>query len=169
MDKRARNRIGLGVFLILLGILFFVQQFIPGLQELIDWSWPMVIISVGVLLLFFGIVNGSPGLAVPAAIVGGIGGLLYWQYLTGNWDSWAYAWTLIPGFVGLGVILQGLLAGRARQGVSGGGGLLLISLALFTIFASAFGSSQIAALLGPVLLILLGLWILIRRLMGKSK
>ena len=103
-------------------------------------------------------------MAVPACIVGGIGGLLYWQNATGNWESWAYAWTLIPGFVGVGIVLSGLLGGEIRQSVSGGGWLILISLVLFTIFGSFFGALGIVGDYWPVLLILLGLLILIRSL-----
>ena len=167
MEKRRRNNIVLGIILILVGAFFFAQQLIPGMQDLVEWSWPLLVVTAGGLFLVFAIAGNNPDMAVPGAIIGGIGGLLYWQEMTGNWDSWAYAWTLIPGFVGLGVILQGLLAGRARQGLSSGGFLVLISLTLFTIFASTFGSSQLAAVFWPVLLILLGLWILVRRLIGR--
>ena len=167
--QSSRTRIVLGILLILAGGFFLAQQIFPGLREFlyIEWTWPTLIIAAGVLFLVLGLLTSAPGLAVPAAIVGGIGGLLYWQNATGNWDSWAYAWALIPGFVGVGVILEGLLSGRFREGLSGGGTLVLISLVLFTIFASLFGSSQVGGLFWPILLILLGLWILVRRLFRR--
>ncbi len=40
---------------------------------------------------------------MPSIIVGGIGGILAYQDYTGHWESWSYLWTLIPGFVGLGI------------------------------------------------------------------
>ena len=42
------------------------------------------------------LLTGQPGMLVPACIVGGIGGMLYWQNLTGDWASWSYSWSLIP-------------------------------------------------------------------------
>jgi hypothetical protein len=45
-------------------------------------------------------------MAVAACIIGGIGGILYWQSYTGDWASWAYVWTLIPGFSGIGIIFD---------------------------------------------------------------
>jgi hypothetical protein len=101
-------------------------------------------------------------MAVPACIVGGIGGLLYWQNATGNWESWAYAWTLIPGFVGVGIVLSGLLGGDTQQSVRGGAWLILISLVLFTIFGSFLGGLGLLGPYWPVLLIALGLLVLVR-------
>jgi hypothetical protein len=128
------------------------------------FSWPLTIVGVGVLLLAIGLLTGVPAMAAPACIVGGIGGLLYWQNATENRESWAYAWTLIPGFVGVGIVLSGLLGGEIRQSVSGGGWLILISLVLFTIFGSFFGALGFVGDYWPVLLILLGLLVLIRPL-----
>jgi len=129
-----------------------------------QFSWPWTIIGVGALLLLLGLLTGAPGLAVPACIVGGIGGLLYWQNTTGNWESWAYAWALIPGFVGVGIVLAGLLSGEARKGMREGSGLILISLILFAVFGSFFGALGMAGSYWPVLLILLGLLMLVRAL-----
>jgi len=103
-------------------------------------------------------------LATPACIVGGIGVLLYWQNVTGNWESWAYAWTLIPGFVGVGIVLTGLLSRGNRQSVHEGGTLILISLVLFAIFGSFFGALGLMGKYWPILLVALGLLMLIRPL-----
>ena len=103
-------------------------------------------------------------MAVPACIVGGIGGLLYWQNATGNWESWAYAWALIPGFVGVGVVLSRLLGGGGRKALQEGGSLILISLALFAVFGSWLGGLNLFGDYWPVLLILWGVWLLIRPL-----
>jgi hypothetical protein len=151
-----------GLILILLGAWFLAVQFVPGLQA---WfSWPWIIIGVGVVMLLIGLLSGVPDLAVPACIIGGIGGLLYWQDATGNWDSWSYAWSLIPGFVGVGVILSGLFGGKALKSLREGGNLILISLILFVIFAAFLGGPNLLGDYWPALLILLGLWVLIRSL-----
>jgi hypothetical protein len=162
MDRRRRSSLVGGLLLILLGTWFLVSQFLPGLYP--EFSWPWIIIGVGVLMLVIGLLSGEPDMAVPACIVGGIGGLLYWQNATGNWESWAYAWTLIPGFVGVGVVLSGLLGGGGGKAARDGGGLILISLALFAVFGSWLGGLTLFGDYWPVLLILWGLWLLVRPL-----
>lgn len=106
-------------------------------------------------------------MAVPACVVGGIGGLLYWQNTTGNWQSWAYAWTPIPGFVGVGIIMAAALGEGGRQAVSGGLWLAFISLMLFTIFGSFFGAFGFLGDYWPALLILVGLLILVQNLFRR--
>ena len=65
---------------------------------------------------------------------------------------------MIPGFVGVGVLLNGLLGGEdTRQAVSGGIWLILISLVLFATVGSLFGALEIGGRYWPVLLIALGL------------
>jgi len=162
MNRTNRSRIGIGVVLVLIGAWLLAAQFVPALRAwtLNEVTWPLAVIGVGVLLAVVGLVTWSPGLLVPACIVGGLGGLLYWQNTTGNWESWAYAWTLIPGFVGVGVFLSELLTGKVRQAVSGGGVLIIISLVMFLIFSSFLGGPSILGAYWPVLLILLGLILL---------
>ena len=162
MDSQRRSSVAGGLVLILLGALFLAVQWVPGLQ--LWFSWPLIIIGIGVLLLIVGLLTGVPAMAMPACIVGGIGGLLYWQNATGNWESWAYAWTLIPGFVGVGMVLSGLLGGDTRQTVRGGAWLILISLVLFAVFASFFGAMGLVGRYWPVLLIGLGLLVLAQSL-----
>ena len=166
MDRQMRRNLVVGVVLVLLGVWFLVVQFVPGLGGWINiaWSWPLLIMSVGAFLLLFGLLVGAPGMAVPAVIVAGIGGILYYQNATGDWTSWSYLWTLIPGFVGVGVILAGLLGGDFRGSLTEGGGLIIISLILFFIFASIMGGWNLLGDYWPVLLILLGVWLLIRQL-----
>jgi hypothetical protein len=158
VSESQRTRLIGGVILILVGVFFLLTQFVPGWQNLfaIQFDWPLIIVLVGIFFSILGLLTGAPGMAVPAAIVGGIGGLLYWQNATGNWESWAYAWTLIPGFAGVGTILMGLLAGSWRN-VREGLWTVIVSLILFAIFASFLGGPQWLGVYWPVLLILLGL------------
>ncbi len=157
MNRNRRSALGTGLVLILVGVLFLAGQLIPGLWDRVGpLSWPLIVIGVGVLLLAIGLATGVPSMAVPACIVGGIGGLLYWQNATGKWESWAYAWALIPGFVGIGAIVAGLLEGKWRD-VRGGAWLVAISLILFAVFASFLGGPAFLGKYWPVLLILLGL------------
>jgi hypothetical protein len=169
MRHQTRTNIAIGLVLILLGAWFLAVQFVPGLEFYLQLSWPLTIVGVGVLLLVLAILMGVPAMAVPACIVGGIGGLLYWQNQTGNWDSWAYIWTLIPGFVGVGIILAGLLGGERRDAFSSGGRLILISLVMLLIFGSFFGALGFVGPYWPVLLSALGVLLFFRALVTRRR
>jgi hypothetical protein len=149
-----------GLILILAGLLFLLIQAFPELAARIDLGsqWPLFIVGIGVLFLL-GALFGTPPLAVPGTIVTGIGALLAYQNATGNWASWAYAWTLIPGFVGLGIMLMGALDQNSRSQIQDGARLLLISLGLFVVFGGFFGAF---GQFWPVLLIIGGLLLLFR-------
>jgi hypothetical protein len=163
MDRKNRSQLGLGIILILLGGWFIAQKTIPGLQEWMTQfsAWPFTVIGAGAIILLIGLIIGSPGLAVPASIVAGIGGILYYQNATQDWGSWSYMWALIPGFVGVGTILMGLLGENTRQNLRHGMNLLVISAVLFLVFSAFLGGWQLLGNFGPaILLILLGLWVL---------
>jgi hypothetical protein len=165
MRSANRTQIVFGILLIVLGAWFFALRFVPGLENL--YQWPYMIVSVGFLMLLFGMLVDAPGMAVPASIVAGIGGLLAYQNATGDWESWAYVWTLIPGFVGIGVILTGVLEGDLRGKLPGGGWLILISAVMFSFFGSFLGAGDLIGPYWPGLLVLVGLILLIQSLLGR--
>jgi len=167
MDRNRRAPIVGGIILILLGAFFLAREFYPDLFAF--WDWPFIIIGLGALFLLWAAVGGIGGLAVPATIMAGIGGILYYQNLTGDWDSWSYIWALIPGFVGVGVLLSGLIDGKFKSSLDGGVTLVIISAILFFIFGSTFGLDYNLSQYWPVLLILLGLISLARVLFRRKK
>jgi hypothetical protein len=170
MARRTRTSVVGGILLILLGLFFLALQMMPESMAWlrIEMSWPLIVMGVGVFLLVFGLLVGAPGMAVPACVVGGIGALLYWQNVTGNWESWSYAWALIPGFVGIGVILTGLLGGeKLRDSLEGGFWLILISMVMFAIFGSFLGGLTLFGSYWPALLIVLGLVVLVRSFLKR--
>lgn len=169
MQRRERSSLAFGILLILIGAVFLAARFFPILTTWIQiqFTWPLIIIAVAVFLLLLGLLVRAPDMAVPACIVGGIGGILYWQNNTGLWESWEYLWTLLPGFVGVGILLSALLGGGSRGNLSGGVWLIFISLTLFAIFGSFFGSLGILGPYWPVLLILLGIIVFIRAFTRK--
>jgi hypothetical protein len=60
------------------------------------------------------------------------------QDATGHFESWAYAWALIvPGAIGLGMILYGLTARRPGN-VRSGTRLVAVALVLFLLGAAFF-------------------------------
>jgi hypothetical protein len=170
MKRARRSSLGVGILLIALGLLVLVGQLFPGI---FGWggpiTWPLIVVGVGIFLLLLGLATGNPGMAVPACIVGGIGVLLYWQNATQNFGSWAYAWTLISGFAGVGVILEGLFTGRFGKALVRGGWMILVSLVMFTVFASFLGGPKLLGIYWPALLILLGLISLVQYFMQTRR
>ncbi|HJR80640.1 MAG TPA: hypothetical protein VJ821_11250 [Anaerolineales bacterium] len=161
--RQNRSSLILGILLILFGAWLVVTRQVPALQDWLDenFTWPLWTIGAGLLILLIGLITGAPGMAVPAAMITGIGGILYYQNQTDDFGSWAYMWTLIPGFVGIGTILAGLLGEDTRANISRGLNLVAISAVLFLVFGTFLGGLDILGDYGAaVLLILLGLYVL---------
>lgn len=172
MRSRRQKNIVSGVILILLGVVVLVFQIVPTLRNWVaaEFSWPFSIILVALGLALIGALTGTAEMLIPASIVGGIGGILYLQN-SGilPWESWAYIWTLIPGFVGIGVFLAGLLKWE-RGTMVDGLQTILVSAVLFLVFGSLIGDLfdffPFTSLL-PILLIVLGIFLFIRALVDR--
>lgn len=163
MNKSGRSQLALGIILLLVGGWFLLNQVNPTFKNFFEpyTEWPVNMLLIGAGILVIGLATGSPGMAVPAAIVAGLGGIFYYQETTGNYNSWSYMWTLIPGFVGVGTVLQGLLGENTGSNLKRGLNLMVISAVLFLVFAAFLGGWNILGEFGPaVLLILLGLYVL---------
>lgn len=173
MEKRNRTTLILGILLILAGIYFVLVNAVPGFADLVNitFSWPLIVMLVGAGLLVLGLLSGTPDMAVPAFIVAGIGGILYYQNMTGNWGSWAYLWTLIPGFSGLGMLAAWLLGDRKKNSLRSSLDAIGTSLVLFVVFGAIFGAFKNLGPYWPVLLIAAGVLVGARALIsdhGKS-
>jgi len=163
MARQNRSQLALGLILVLLGVWFFAVRQMPALKAWteIQFQWPFYVIGAGVLILFIGLLTGAPAMAIPACIVAGIGGILYYQQQSSDWESWSFLWTLIPGFVGAGTILTAVLGEDTRHNLGHGINLIVISTVLFLLFAAVFQRLNIMGSYGPaVLLILLGLYVM---------
>jgi hypothetical protein len=163
MNTRGRSQLALGVILILLGAWFLADKSVPAFHSLFsryaEFPFNMFLIGGGIFIV--GLVLGQPGMSVPAAIVAGIGGIFYYQEMTENYASWSYMWTLIPGFVGVGSVLAGLLGDSTAHNLKRGLNLMVVSAVLFLVFSSFLGGWTLLGNYGPaILLILLGLWVL---------
>ena len=174
MAHRRRTNIASGLVLVLIGAALLSSKIIPGLGNWFEFAftWPMIIVLAALGLLVIGLMTAEPDMVVPACIVGGIGGILYFQNAgIVTWQSWAYLWTLIPGFVGIGTLLAGLIKWKKKQ-ISEGLESILVSAVLFTIFGSLLGGVVGFFPLKhylPYLLILLGIFLFIRALVRPSK
>ena len=163
--RQNRTNLILGLLLVLIGGWLLISRQVPAVQDWLDnnWSWPMWTIGAGLVVLLIGLFTGAPGMAIPASIIAGIGGILYYQNQTGDYGSWSYMWALIPGFVGVGTILAGLLGENTRRNLAHGLNLMVISTVLFLVFATFFGGLSILGDYGAaIILILVGVYILIR-------
>jgi hypothetical protein len=167
---RNRGQLALGVILILLGGLFIAQMQIPAMKGWMElyMKYPLNIVAVGAGIFVVGLLLGAPGMSVPAAIVAAVGGILYYQELTKDYTSWSYMWTLIIAAIGAGEAVGGLLKrtwGEVRSGLN----TIVVSAVLFVIFASIFGKLNLLGAYGPaILLVLVGVWVLVRGLLRKN-
>lgn len=162
-----KNGVVGGVILILIGLLFLFREIAPQYFAFMDW--PFIIVGLGVVFLLWAILSGTGGLAVPGAVLAGIGGIFYYQNLTGDWQSWSYIWALIPGFVGIGIIISGIIDRNYKDAFSGGLIMLLISGILFFAFGTAFGLEHQITQYWPALLIILGVIALVRALFSNKR
>lgn len=159
------GRIVGGVILVVLGGFFLITQFLD--VNLLRYLWPGFIILPGVLF-FIGMLLGGKnagGLAIPGTIITITGLLLFYQNLTGLWQTWSFAWALVgPVATGLGLVIFGLYSGKpdARKA---GMIVLGIGLALLAIFGISFGFGfpGLGRYLWPLVLIAVGIFVVLQR------
>jgi hypothetical protein len=128
-------------------------------------SWPSILWGMGALFLLVSLISSIGPLAIPGTILSGLGLLLAWQNLNGAWDSWAFAWPLIPAFVGLGLLLAFL---RSRVMRTIGLSMLAWSLVVFALFGIFFAGHGALIFLWPVILILAGVVVLFQAFLVRS-
>lgn len=142
MDKRGIGddfAVVLGVSLILLGVLLALIQ-VLGIR-VVQIGWPLLVLGPGLAITAAAFAS-PPGrglgyLAVPGAVVVVTGVVLEVQALTGDWQSWSYAWALVaPGGVGLGFWLAGIH--ERSRGARITGGVLLAAAAVLFVLAEWF-------------------------------
>jgi len=160
-----------GVILVGLGLLFLLQQSF-GI-DIGHFAWPLFVIlpGLGMLVAFALAPRSAAGLAIPGCVVTTIGLILGVQNTFGLWQTWAYAWTLIPAAVGLGLRLQSEQLGQPRA-MQVGTRMFEFSMlgfvVLFVFFElildlSHFASGVLRSTIGPAVLILAGIYLLMRR------
>jgi|SRR6476661_6202106 hypothetical protein len=161
-----------GTLLIVFGLMALAGQFF----RMVDWGflWPFAIIGFGALFFvaMFAGGKGTAAFAIPGSIVSGIGLILLFQNITHHWESMSYFWTLIILFVGVGIYLMGWYGGDETQKHSGLR-VMKTGFILFIIFGAFFEMifSSFSNILFPVLLILLGAYLVVSRsgLIGTKK
>lgn len=149
-----------GAVLILVGLLFLAAQFFPTLAISINFAmlWPFIVMAVGVLFLVGGLISNPP-LFIPGSIISGVALILLYQNATGNWHHWQL-WLLVNTFIGIGILFMSVREGKGISGGMPAAGILIgIGLVLFVVFTFAR--------FWPVLLIVVGAFLLGRNLLGR--
>ena len=166
----------LGVVLVVVG-LFALGVVLFGI-DLTQYGWPLFVIIPGLTLLVVGFLGGGQGASIPGGIVTMLGLLLAYSNSTGDWPSWAFAWSLIAPFgIGLGIYLQAL-RDRDLVALRRGRTLMFVGLLIFMIgfvlFESILGISDMdygvfgkAAL--PGLLVVIGIILLVRSIQRSRR
>jgi MFS family permease len=168
--KRNSGTLIAGSVLIGFGLLALLGQVFRGV-EFWRYLWPIFLVAVGAMF-FVGMFAGGrsmAALAIPGSIVGMIGLMMLVQSLTDHWESWAYGWTVILISVGLGIFIMGVYsADETRR--QAGKRVMWIGLILFIIFGgffemlfNSFQSQGIGRFVFPVLMVLLGLYLVVIR------
>ena len=159
-----------GIILIGLGVAFLLNQLFPGLFGWFEWPW--ILIGLGGIFALASLISRTGGLMIPGLILLGLGGIFLYQSRTGNWDSWAYVWALMPALAGLGMVIGSLYDDEMRPTRTPGAIMLVGGLAALLIFGAAFtgafGLSADILRFWPVVLILLGLGVLFRAMRAEK-
>lgn len=169
-NNRNVGTLVIGSILVVFGILALFGNMFSRFDF---WSilWPLIIVAFGGLF-FVGMFAGGKsvaGLAIPGSIFAGIGLMLLVQNLTGHWESWAYGWTVILISVGAGIFIMGLYTGNEYRRNSGlrvmkvGVIMFIIFGGFFEMIFSSFRMNGPWQYVFPVLLILLGIYLVITR------
>jgi hypothetical protein len=167
--QNGESRVYLAVALIGGGLVLLALRFFGDAVGLV---WPFFVIVPGAAVLALAMAPGwqSTHLAAAGAVVAGTGVILFVQELTDYYQSWAYAWTLLPVFAGAALLLVGRTQGdevaknRGRQLLQWGTIAFLVFAALFE--ALIFHGLVEGGLILPVLLIAAGALLLFRRTGG---
>jgi hypothetical protein len=172
----------LGITLVLVGLIYLALEYVPRRFLQIDiahYGWPLFVIVPGLVLVGVGMtVQGLSGLCIPGAIVTAVGLVLLLQNIFDLFATWTYAWALVaPGGIGLGMWLQGVVSGSSGLRAAGwrtmGAGVIifLLGAVLFegVIHVSGQDFGFIGKVLLPVLLIVLGIWLLVRRTTSRGE
>jgi drug/metabolite transporter (DMT)-like permease len=155
-------QISFGLVIVLIGLLLLIMT--SGLVALTPLD------LTGYAFILSGLCFWVPGIAwrrtlpwltalfLPGALAFAIGaGLMYTQRTEAGVGAWSYLWTILLIALGIGFLAMYWLGPHTRWlrfvGIIIGG----VGILLFAIFGMAFSSDPATRLLGPVLLIALGL------------
>jgi hypothetical protein len=159
-----RGSLVIALVLILLGGLFLVFNFIPGLNFGVMWPIIFIILAAGFFLpslVWPAMRRGLSALFIPGSILLVLGLIFFYNTITQDWVSWAYSWILLTTGVGLGLYLASSIGDWDRVTTQVGLWMMVISVAVFALFAALFGGTAFLRVIGPGLLVIGGVLFLI--------
>jgi len=154
-----RGNILWGGSLIVLGALFLLNRFYDFNLIRIANLWPFFILIPGLLFeANYFLSKGEPGLLVPGGILTTIGALFLFETISG-WKFADKTWPVYPLAVAIGLFQLYIFGGRNKG--------LLIPVAILggvslTSFSVMLVGEFMSSILLPVLLILLGIFIVFK-------
>lgn len=155
-----------GVLLLVIGLVVLASEalvsFVAGLgidEEIWAW-WPALLIGLSAFFVVPALLGSQQrrlraGMAIPGAILAGIGIALLYTSLNDRWSAWAYLWAVVPFSFGIGMYVAGWIADAPAfkwigAAIAAGG------LIAYLVLATAFGGEAFR-LVGALGIIALGL------------
>jgi len=131
------------------------------------WLWPLEVLAVAVGFLFAAIYMRVVWLLIPAIIIGANGLLFQFCALTGEWEWWAVLWTIEPLSIGLALLLINFKQRSVGLFIAG---LILCGIAAIGLMGmtAIFPEWLLINLLGPALLVFVGLLVIIWNVVRRS-
>jgi hypothetical protein len=157
--------------LIGLGVLFLAINNIPGLN--LDRTWPIIFFIIAGAFYLPPLIwpdqrKGLAALFIPGSVMLALGSIFFYNTLTDDWAAWAFAWTLIPGGVGLGLAVAARIGGWGQGTFWTGVWMVIGSVLVFGFFGTLFGGALLRSI-GPIVLILAGILLLMRSLARPAR
>jgi hypothetical protein len=159
--------------------------FIPGLPTLITgmilflasisghwgiWTslWPLEVLSVAIAFVLMAYFLKNTWLMIPASIIGFTGVVLQFCAATSLWRSWVVLWTVVPFSVGVPLLVIGMI--KKIEGVRLAGIILtgIATVAFAAMSSLIYPLGRITSLVGPVILLALGAYLLVSALVKKK-
>lgn len=173
MEKSNRLVTTASLILVGLGVLSLVLNFILGWA--MNVSLPLVTLMLGGAFFFLAGAlvqewTWADLLYIPASLLTVLGLIFLVDVITGDWNSWAYAWLLLVAGLGLGM----LLANRSRgwpQPVSQISAVAVIGALVLFILFGAIAGGRFVLVMAPILLVLGGLalrWLFREAILPKN-
>jgi len=175
-----RNPVVAGVVLITIGAVAWAMTAadIDPSQWLGGSGWTLFILLPGIVLFAGGLLGEDEpavGLTIAGSIVMTVAAMLFVMDRTAHYEAWAYAWTLIPGAAGIGVLIHGIKTGDGAR-MRAGGRLIAISLAMFAVgawfFETIFQTGAVpfgVDAFWPAVLVIVGVFVIAMAFLGDQR
>jgi hypothetical protein len=181
--------VGLGLLLSLAPVVGFRTPglgilFIPGLPilttggilalnsllnwwDLWAWLWPAEILSLALGFVLAAIFTRVIWFGIPAILIGANGLVLAFCNFTGLWEWWSVLWTVEPLALGLCFLLIAYATRSVAVGIIGGLFCSFAAMAFLGMTALLSFGGLFFQLIGPALIILLGVLLLAASLLPR--